>query len=77
MNVICSMKTVPEVKIRKSNMKFPLVSIKKILTGSRLPEKSPNILPHTWFVLAKTSKSEVRKSRDRCILKVNVLMSWT
>jgi hypothetical protein len=40
------MKTIHKVKIHKSKMIFPLISMLKILTGSQLPEKSPNIFPH-------------------------------
>jgi hypothetical protein len=35
------MKTVRKMKIRKSKMKFLLISMYEILTGSRLQEKSP------------------------------------
>jgi hypothetical protein len=36
---------VRKVKILKSKIKFPLISMWKILTGFRRPEKLPNIFP--------------------------------
>jgi hypothetical protein len=51
------MKTVRKVKIRKSKMKFPSIPIKKILTGSRLPEKSPNTFP-TYVRILYNHKSK-------------------
>jgi hypothetical protein len=47
------MKTVRKVKIRKTKIKFPLISIQKILTGSRLPEKSLSIFPTHVTILYK------------------------
>jgi hypothetical protein len=39
------MKTDRKVKIRKSKMKFPLISMWNVSTGSRLQKESPNIFP--------------------------------
>jgi hypothetical protein len=44
-NIIRSMITARKGKIHKSKLKFPLISIEKIVAGSRLPEKLPIIFP--------------------------------
>jgi hypothetical protein len=58
MNVIRSMKAIRKVKIRKSKMKFPFISIQKILTGPRFPEKNHRIFyPHVIILYSHKNKN--------------------
>jgi hypothetical protein len=50
------MKTVCKVKIHKSKMKFPLISVLKIVTGSWLPEESSSIFP-TYITILYSHKN--------------------